>query len=262
MVVFSGPLEFLMGSPFTEAGRYPQEQLYRQRIDRTFAIATKSVTVQQFRRFDPHFGHSQMHICPEPDCPILGLTWYEATAYCNWLSEQEGLPEDEKCYVPNKNGQFAEGMQLAPEYLRRTGYRLPTEAEWEYACRAGAVTARYYGETDQLLEKYAWFLNNSATRSWPVGGLKPNDFGLFDMHGNVWGWCQERYKHWIDVSGQAGIRLEDKEDTLSVVDKESRVLRGGSFSYLSMHVRSADRTGSAPSNHNSNNGFRPARTFR
>src|SRR5439155_18493130 len=127
--------------------------------------------------------HNQMRRCPDPDCPVLGVTWYDAAEYCNWLSAQEGLPRSEWCYL-------ASG-EAAPNGLQRTGYRLPTEAEWEYACRAGAVTARFYGQSEELLGKYGWFVKNAEDRTWPVGTKKPNDLGLFDMHGNVQTWCQD-----------------------------------------------------------------------
>src|SRR5262249_51913639 len=139
----------------------------------------------------PQFGHSQIHRSPDPNCPVIGVIWYEAAAYCNWLSKKEGLPESEWCYVPKKGGNYEEGMKLAPNYLQRTGYRLPTEAEWEYANRAGAVTSRYYGESDELLGNYAWYFLNSNERTWPVGSKKPNDLGLFDMHGNLFSWCND-----------------------------------------------------------------------
>jgi eukaryotic-like serine/threonine-protein kinase len=119
-----------------------------------------------------------------------GPSWYEAAAYCNALSRRENL---EECYAPNSEGEFAEGMTCAADFLDRPGYRLPTEAEWEYACRAGAVTSRYYGGSVALLEQYAWYNLNSRVRAWPCGQLQPNDLGLFDMLGNLFEWCQDEY---------------------------------------------------------------------
>jgi len=255
--VIPGPVEFVMGSPATEAGRGTNESLHRQRIGRTFAIATTAVTVEQFRWFNLQFDHDQMFRSPERDCPIIGVTWYEAAAYCNWLSRREGLPEREWCYVPNKDGQYAVGMQLAPDYLKRTGYRLPTEAEWEYACRADALTCRCYGQAEELLEKYAWYFLNSRERTWPVGSMKPNDLGLFDMHGNVYGWCQERYKPYPDK-----LTGDDIEDIIGVNIQDSRVSRGGSFINHASHLRSANRNRLAPTDRVYDVGLRPARTFR
>ena len=92
---------------------------------------------------------------------------------------------------------------------------MPTEAEWEHACRAGTVTSRYYGESEELLKKYAWYTTNSARRTGLWGSLKPNDWGLFDMHGNVWAWCQERYK--AKAAFPDGAVIEDVEDRLDVI---------------------------------------------
>ena len=87
---------------------------------------------------------------------------------------------------------YAEGMKLMSNAENRKGYRLPTEAEWEYSCRAGAATAYSFGEPWELLEKYGWYLQELAqSEHSPSARLKPNDLGLFDLHGNIWEWCQE-----------------------------------------------------------------------
>jgi formylglycine-generating enzyme required for sulfatase activity len=256
MVVIPGPVEFVMGSPLTEERRKSNESPQRKRIPRSFAVAAKPVTTEEFRGFLPEFGHDQMKRYPEASCPIGGVTWYEAAAYCNWLSKQEGIAEGQWCYGTDSRGRVT---KLKEKYLRLTGYRLPTEAEWEYACRAGTVTSRSYGESDELLGKYAWYLLNSAERTWPVGGKKPNDLGLFDMHGNVWNWCQERYREYPRGGDESSI--DDNEDDLNINSQDGRLLRGGSFLSLPVHVRSAYRSWIAPADRDYNIGLRAARTF-
>src|SRR5262249_20286345 len=147
---------------------------------------------------------------------------------------------------------------LKENYLSLTGYRLPTEAEMEYATRAGAVTSRYYGETEELLPKYAWYFKNSQAKAWPVGSLKPNDFGLFDVQGNVNTWCQERYQSY--PHGINGL-IEDKEDVYSINIKNDRVLRGGSFYNPAKNVRSSYRDNDGQAVLRDDVGFRPVRTF-
>jgi formylglycine-generating enzyme required for sulfatase activity len=171
------------------------------------------------------------------------------------LSKQEGIPPEQWCYETNPQGKVT---KLAPNYLHQTGYRLPTEAEWEYACRAQAVTSRHYGETEELLGKYDWYLHNAENHSWPVGSLKPNDFGFFDMHGNVWNWCQERYKPY--AMSKDGKAIEDSEDGL-IVNADSRVFRGGAFTHLAVSASSAHRSRNGPGFRLFLIGFRPARTF-
>lgn len=263
MVIVPGPVEFLMGSPATEPDRQGDETLHRRRIGRSFAIATKVVTAEEFTRFqqaNPTIAHFDINrYSPEPDCPQVAVDWYDAARYCRWLSERANVPEAQMCYPAIAD--IKEGMKLPKDYLSRTGYRLPTEAEWEYACRAGAETARNYGQTQVLLAKYGWSLANSGDRTWPVGSLKPNDLGLFDMHGDVWTWCQETpvsYPQW-----NAADAIEDREERgeLVVIGTLSRALRGGAFSNQASVVRSASRSHYLPSNRNLNVGIRAARTL-
>src|SRR5262249_34037025 len=157
--------------------------------------------------------------------------------------KEEGLPEKEWCYEPNPEGKDALGMKLRANYLSLTGYRLPTEAEWEYACRAGAVTSRFFGETGELLRHYASYPGKSGGGTWPWWRRKPNDLGLFDMHGNIWVWCQEGYKEYDTGTGSKPV--EDTQDVLNVND-QPRVIRGGSFANPASTIRSADRDGFEP----------------
>jgi formylglycine-generating enzyme required for sulfatase activity len=257
MVVFAGPVEFVMGSPHTEAGRRDNESQHRKRIGQTFALAAAPVTKEQFLRFRPGFSHErEFKRYPTPVCPIGGVNWFEAAAYCNWLSEQEGIDVEQRCYEI-ENGQVP---RWKANYLSLTGYRLPTEAEIEYATRAGSLTSRYYGETEELLGKYAWYIKNSQDKAWPVGTKKPNDFGLFDMQGNVYTWCQERLKSYPQSKEKA---IEDKEDSYSLKIDEGRIVRGGSFNVRASFVRSSCRVANHPFSRDYGPvGFRPARTYR
>jgi formylglycine-generating enzyme required for sulfatase activity len=255
--IVPGPVEFSMGSAQPESGKPNGEQSHLKRIGRTFAIATKPVTVGQFVCFRGDYAQVEVKGVTNKDhLPAQGITWHEAAAYCNWLSEQEGIPPEQWCYETNAQGLV---VKLQPNYLHRTGYRLPTEAEWEYACRAGATTSRYFGGSVELLEKYGTYLLNSGEHAWPVGSRKPNDLGLFDMHGNVWCWCQEKYMEYPKTPG--AIALDDVEDALRINNQENRVLRGGSFGTPATDVRSAKRSRLVPTLRNGYVGFRVARTI-
>ena len=280
LAIVRGPVEFTMGSPPYETYRPKgdEEQQHRVRIPRAFAVATKEVTVAQFQRFleanpavrraaqadpsrDPSRGSRTLtRASPEDDTPQVTITWFEAAQYCNWLSRQEGVAEDEWVYPPMD--QIKEGMTLPRDNLQRTGYRLPTDAEWEFASRAGATTARFYGSSEELLSQYAWYAGNTfAERAWPVGQLKPNDFGLFDVYGNVWEWIHDLWKPYSDMSSTA-VRI-DEEDAVRVVSAQYRRLRrGGSYSYEAPFLRSAHRGAYIPDERRDNVGFRIARTIR
>ena len=257
-------LDFSMGSPDTEADRRSEEAIHRRRIDRRYAIATKEVTADQWRTFFEDTGdwnpdNPELNM-PSGDTPMLAMTWYEAARYCNWLSQQEGIPEDQHCYVANSQKQFGPGMRCRPNFWELGGYRLPTEGEWEFACRGGAVTSRCYGETELLLSKYAWYRGNTNEVAKPVGRLKPNRFGLFDMHGNVYEWCFGEY-HTIDRDISPTRILGDWPTTNPINPRQRRVMRGGAFNFAPGSVRSADRYSHFPSDRTYNMGFRPVRTI-
>jgi formylglycine-generating enzyme required for sulfatase activity len=177
------------------------------------------------------------------------VSWYEAAAYCNWLSEQDGIPKAQWCYLPNEHGEYAEGMRIVPDALSRSGYRLPTAAEWEYACRAGGATTWSPGEAQDLLPKYAWHVSNSWSQLHPVGTLRPNNWGLFDMHGNAWEWCQD-----------GGTGRASGAAAGVVTDAEGRVVRGGAFAHDPLVIQSSHSIAMAPTERGGDMGFRPART--
>jgi formylglycine-generating enzyme required for sulfatase activity/tetratricopeptide (TPR) repeat protein len=255
--VIEGPVEFLMGSPPTEPDRNPQEDIHHQIIPRRFAIATQEVSVRQYQLFvkeDPGADHGQNdRYSPDPDGPMNEVFWYDAAAYCNWLSRREGLPE---CYEPNQAGKYADGMKIKPDTLRLGGYRLPTEAEWEWACRAGAATSRYYGSSVDLLGRYAWYNLTSGGHAQPCGRLLPNELGLFDMLGNVWEWCHDVHQPYPKKTAVDEINIQ-----LYVNSQSPRLLRGGSFYDRPAGVRSANRVRIAPANRLTSLGLRPSRTY-
>jgi serine/threonine protein kinase/formylglycine-generating enzyme required for sulfatase activity len=261
LAVVRGPVEFWMGSPASEPDRHSQEVLHRTRLARGFAIATKKVTGEQFRQFQAnHMGVRSTFkpkTKPDPGDPVHSLTWYDAARYCRWLSDQEGIPENQMCYP--KLADIKEGMRLPADYLARTGYRLPTEAEWEYACRAGAVTSRFYGHAPELLPHYAWYRDNARDQLWPVGLLKPNDLGLFDVYGDAVEWCQDRSLTY-PVGTQTQPRV-DREDLVPVLERDARVVRAGAVISSASVMRSANRGRLQPLNRGPL-GLRVVRTVR
>ena len=262
-VILNAEKPFRMGLPDSEPNRSEDESVHPQQIGRRFAIAAKTVTKAQYQKFqgdNSEVWHGNISRWTRTDdLPQIGVTWYEAAQYCNWLSKKEGIDKKQWCYEANDDGKYAQGMKPANDYLQRRGYRLPTEAEWEYACRSGAMTSRYYGASPELLAKYAWYQEklDSPPHTFPVGLKKPNDFGLFDMHGNVWQWCDNRYsRHAKDEAEMQDLGMKDAVGG----EGDGRVLRGGSFTYRASLVRSACRFMDAPTDRNNGYGFRVART--
>jgi formylglycine-generating enzyme required for sulfatase activity/tRNA A-37 threonylcarbamoyl transferase component Bud32 len=264
--IVRGPVEFTMGStPESDPDRSVLETSHRRRIPRSFAIVNREVTVAEWGRFlaerpmeaVDYRNHPQFQQqIPTADCAIGVVTLYEAARYCNWLSELEGIPREQWCYPD----EIQEGMKLAEDFMERTGYRLPTEGEWEYACRAGATSSRPYGRSEGRLTSYGWFLTNSGGTMHPVGRLKPNDLGLFDMLGNAVEWVNDPYAGPYEPAEGDSSPADTVMDA-DFSDQVSRVLRGGSFNDSPSGSRAAGRYGFQPSSRLTVFGFRPARTY-
>jgi formylglycine-generating enzyme required for sulfatase activity len=268
--VIAGPVEFRMGAPADEperAGGGNDQAPRRMTIPRQYAIAATEVTIPQFQNFlktnaSPRYNLEASVLTrysPDTDGPWIAPDWYTAAHYCNWLSAQEGLPKDQWCYVPAEEGGYVDGMTIPADVLLRTGYRLPTDAEWEYACRSGTITSRYFGVSTDLLPLYARYQANSHEHAWACGSLLPNDLGLLDMLGNEFEWVND--KSGVSRPGRHSSEYDSINTLESINDKFPRLLRGGTFNGLPAIVRSAFRSRYAPSNRGTYDGFRPARTY-
>jgi formylglycine-generating enzyme required for sulfatase activity len=229
--------EFLMGSDKAHDpdARGNEQPRHRVRITRPFYLGLTEVTQGQYRAVT---GQSPSHFKGSDDLPVESVSWNDAIAFCNKLSELEGL----KPYY-----QFGTVAESGGE-----GYRLPTEAEWEYACRGGNPARYSFGNDLAALGDYAWFFHNSGKQTHPAGQKRANGFGLFDMHGNVYEWCWDGY----DANYYAQSPVDDPRGPSGAAD---RVFRGGSWSLLPQYGRAANRYRDAPGNRSLALGFRLAR---
>jgi formylglycine-generating enzyme required for sulfatase activity len=178
------------------------------------------------------------------DSPVTQVTWNDAVAFCQWMSEVFK-------HAPAYQQDAKEGWVLIPG---RRGYRLPTEAEWEFACRAGTTTQYSFGDDHTELPKYGWFATNAKGRPQAAGSLLPNPFGLCDMHGNVYEWCH-------DWSAKNPYEATAAVDPFGPASGVFRKLRGGSCKYHPLSCRSAGRNDGNPLHRYHINGFRLARTL-
>jgi formylglycine-generating enzyme required for sulfatase activity len=210
------PGSFVMGSPPGEVGRSGNEVPHRVTLTRGFWLGVYPVTQAQWQKV----MKNNPSCFTGEDRPVERVSWDDCQEFCRKLSVREGKT-----------------------------YRLPTEAEWEYACRAGTTTAYCFGDDPALLNDYAWCISNSDRQTHPVGQKKANAWGLFDMHGNVWQWCQDRYG---DYPGS------DQVDPLGPVQGSDRVIRGGGWDDGGRHCRSAFRYGFIPEFRVNHRGFRLA----
>jgi formylglycine-generating enzyme required for sulfatase activity/predicted Ser/Thr protein kinase len=230
--------EFLMGSPDSDASAEPDEKpRHRVRITKPFYLSLTEVTQGQYRAV---MGDNPSQYKGSEDLPVEQVSWLDAVTFCNSLSEREGR---RGCYRIE-----APVVSLAGG----DGYRLPTEAEWEYACRAGTTTRFVFGDDAKALGQYAWYDANSEGRTHAVGQRQPNAFGLYDLQMNVWEWC------WDGYDGPYYNR-SPANDPRGPEPRALRVIRGGSLCDDWRYGRSAKRAGVPPESRGGNVGFRVAR---
>jgi formylglycine-generating enzyme required for sulfatase activity len=158
------PGDFLMGSWVTETDRDNDESIHSVILSRTFAIGVHEVTREQYERYQRATGTVTKRSDADPRSSAVGVSWYQAVAYCRWLTRQSGLVESDQCYDdPAAQEKGPDGLpRIWPFHPERRGFRLPMEAEWEYACRAGTVTPFSFGSDRRLLSYYGWFQENAG----------------------------------------------------------------------------------------------------
>ncbi|NBO92156.1 MAG: formylglycine-generating enzyme family protein [Planctomycetia bacterium] len=271
-LVYVAAGKFWMGSPPTEAGREIQETRHEVELTKDFYLGVHEVTVGQFRQFvcetkyqteaekdgkggwgpdktgkfvkDARFTWRSPGFKQSEDHPVVLVSWNDAQSFCDWLSQKE-----------------------------KKQYRLPTEAEWEYACRAGTTMAYWFGDKPEELAKAGNGADATAREQFPdwtvgirakdgivytaaVGSFKNNPWGLHDMHGNVWEWCAD----WYDAKGYVA---ENQKDPTGPVMGTARVQRGGGWSSAAHRCRCAARVGRDPSEYRGSYlGFRVAYSVR
>jgi formylglycine-generating enzyme required for sulfatase activity len=214
--VWIPPGTFLMGSPKEEKGRDANETQHKVTLTKGFYMGVYTVTQEEWQAV---MGNNPSGLKGEENLPVEQVSWNDCDKFIKKVREKD-----------------------------KRLYRLPTEAEWEYACRAGTKTAYYFGDDKSMLGKFAWYSeNNPERKTHPVGQKKPNEWGLYDMHGNLFQWCQDWYGEYPQ---------NDLADPQGPEKGTSRVMRGGAWGNDPAACRSAFRLAYEPGRGNFIIGFR------
>ena len=216
--------EFLMGSPDTDKDAQPDEKpQHRVRITKPFYLGKYLVTQEQWQSV---MGNNPSFFFKGPKNPVEQVSW-----------------DDCQKFLGKLNAKSAAGAGK---------FQLPSEAQWEYACRAGSKTRYSFGDDETRLGDYAWYDKNSDNKTHSVGEKKPNAWGLYDMHGNVWQWCQDSWK-------DGYYKESPVDDPTGPTGGSNRVIRGGGWISPAWYCRSALRNGNLPGFGNFNLGLRVSR---
>ena len=210
--------KFMMGSPSDEMDRYDSEgPAHEVTIKNPFYLGKYPVTQKQWEKV---MGSNPSRFKGD-NLPVEQVSWDDVQIFIKKLAEMEGTDK----------------------------YRLPSEAEWEYGCRAGTTTRYFFGGEDSKLGDYAWYYGNSGYKIHPIGQKKPNSWGLYDIHGNVWEWVQDKWHDNYEGAPSDGSAWEDG-------DSSRRVMRGGGQNCIARDCGSAGRARNDPSNRDAGVGFR------
>jgi len=228
LLSFGQDVVWVQGSTFTMGssdGNEDEKPPHSTKVN-DFYIGRYEVTVKEYKEYCTATG-TKMPTAPVwgwiDNHPIVNVNWTEATKYCEWLAKKTGLK-----------------------------FRLPTEAEWEYAAKGGSLSKSYLYSGSNNADDVAWYDENSEEKGTnPVGSLKPNELNIYDMSGNVWEWCADNYMLYSALQG--------KTPTVGITGKETRVLRGGGWYYDIDFSRVTARDGPELDLKNPNYGFRVAR---